>query len=182
MAIDYKNLYGLMKRRQSIRKFRAIPLTDAQIKKIIGAGITAPSSLNSQPWSFVAITDKGKKKRLMEIYGGARRKLGLYGQDVSFVEKATPIVVVCEDSDYGKILSCAMAIQNMFLAAEAMGLGSLPSVTILMDGGATKELDALVGVAPPKKIVLVTYFGHRDEEPQRKPKKGTEGLVFRDSL
>ncbi|MEK6957548.1 MAG: nitroreductase family protein, partial [archaeon] len=104
-----------MVRRQSIRKFRDRPLSGAQIKKIVDAAVTAPSSLNSQPWKFVVLKSAAKKKALRQIYSGARVKLKLYAQDTSFVEKATPIVVVCEDNDYGKILSCAMAIQNMFL-------------------------------------------------------------------
>ncbi len=182
VEVDYEKLIGLMCQRQSIRKFKDVPLTEEEVRKIVGAAVTAPSSLNSQPWSFVVITDRAEKKRLMQIYGQARKKLGLYEQDVSFVKKATPIVVVCEDDDYGKVLSCAMAIQNMFLAAESIGLCSLPSVTILMDPESTKELEGLVGVRAPKKIVLVTYFGYKDEAPNRKPKKELSGLVFENTL
>ena len=107
---SFAELFALMRRRQSIRRFKGKPLSKKQILKIISAGVTAPSSLNSQPWKFVVLKSAAKKKRLREIYTNARVKLKLYEQDTSFVEKATPIIVVCEDSDYGKVLSCGMAI------------------------------------------------------------------------
>ena len=179
---SFAELFALMRRRQSIRKFADKALSEKQILKIISAGVTAPSSLNSQPWKFVVLKSAAKKKRLREIYTDARVKLKLYEQDTSFVEKATPIVVVCEDNSYDKIFSCAMAIQNMFLAAEAMGLGSLPSVTILLDMDSEKELAELIGVSGKEKIALVTYFGFKDEKPERKPKKEVKGLIVTDSL
>ena len=129
--MDFEQLYSLMKERQSIRSFKDAPLSKGQVRKLVDAAVTAPSSLNSQPWLFIVIRNDEKKKKLREIYASAREKLGLYEQDTSFVEKATPIVVVCEDSSADKIMSCAMAIQNMFLAAQSLGLGSLPSVTII---------------------------------------------------
>lgn len=182
MVIGYEQLMEVMRQRQSIRKFSDVPLSEEQVRKIIEAAVTAPSTLNTQPWSFVVITERAKKTKLMQVYGKARKKIGLYEQDISFVEKATPIIVVCEDAGYDKVLSCGMAIQNMFLAAEAMGLGSLPSVTILLDAETTKELEELVGVSSPRKIVLVTYFGYKDEAPKRKPKKELSDLVFKESF
>ena len=170
-----------MHQRQSIRKFKN-PLNEEQIQKIVEAGVTAPSSLNSQPWSFVVIKNLEKKKKLRKIYTNARKKLGIYEQDTGFIEKCTPIIVVCEDNDYGKILSCGMCIQNMFLSAESMEIGSLPSVTILLNPDSEKELGELINVSEKQKIVLVTFFGEKDETPERKPKKETQGLIFENSL
>lgn len=182
MSTEFESLYKLMAKRQSVRSFRDKALTDSQIRKIIDAAVTAPSSLNSQPWLFVAMKDAGAKKRLREIYTSTRKKLGLYEQDTSFVENSTPIVVVCEDSSYDKVLSCGMAIQNMFLAAEAMGLGCLPAVTILLDKGAEQELAELINVSAPRKIVLLTFFGHKEGATERKPKKETGKLIFNDRI
>ncbi|HIH09844.1 MAG TPA: hypothetical protein HA254_04195 [Candidatus Diapherotrites archaeon] len=182
MKTGYPALYSLMRSRQSVRKFREKKLTKGQIEKVINAAVTAPSSLNSQPWKFVVLQDAAQKKGLRGVYTAARVKLGLYAQDTSFVEKATPIVVVCEDSDFGKMTSCAMAIQNMFLAAQSMGLASLPSVTILMDRESEKLLGEMIGLSARQKIVLVTFFGYADEKPQRKPKKNAKSLVFGNSL
>jgi len=180
--VRFEELYALMKSRQSIRSFRDMPLSEKQIRNLINAAVTAPSSLNSQPWSFVVIKGRGEKEKLRGIYTSARKKLGLYEQDTSFVEKATPIVVVCEDASQDKMMSCAMAIENMFLAAESMGLGSLPSVTILLSAEHEAQLAGMLNVKPPKKIALVNYFGHTDVAAPRKPKKDTAGLVFTDAL
>ena len=178
--MQFNELYSLMQKRQSIRSFKDIALTENEIKNLIDAAVTAPSSLNSQPWSFIVIKNPENKKKLREIYSSARKKLKLYKQDTSFVEKATPIVVVCEDSSPDKLMSCAMAIENMFLAAESMGLGSLPSVTILLDKEHEGKLGEFVNVRAPKKIVLVNFFGYTDVAAPRKPKKETSSLIFED--
>lgn len=47
---------AIMKRR-SIRSFTAEPVTDAQLERILRAGMQAPSAMNAQPWEFLIIRD-----------------------------------------------------------------------------------------------------------------------------
>ena len=51
-----------IKMRRSIRKYTDKYIPDDVVKKIIEAGRYAPSSHNSQPWRFVVITNKKKRK------------------------------------------------------------------------------------------------------------------------
>ncbi|HDR06774.1 MAG TPA: nitroreductase family protein, partial [Candidatus Coatesbacteria bacterium] len=46
--------------RRSIRAFRDEPVPPGVIKKILKAGIQAPSGGNCQPWRFVVVTDREK--------------------------------------------------------------------------------------------------------------------------
>lgn len=47
--------------RRSIRKYKGIPVQIETIKKVISAGILAPSGKNRQPWNFIVVG--GKEKR-----------------------------------------------------------------------------------------------------------------------
>ncbi len=52
------DLFNAIKGRKSIRRFKQTPVPDGDIKKILGAGMLAPSANNTQPWSFLVIKDK----------------------------------------------------------------------------------------------------------------------------
>ena len=45
--------YGTLLKRRSIRKFRQEKVSDDTIKKILTAGMAAPSAHNNQPWEFI---------------------------------------------------------------------------------------------------------------------------------
>ncbi|MCR4369334.1 MAG: nitroreductase family protein [archaeon] len=168
--MDYGSLYSLMLSRRSVRKFKNKKVPRELIEKIVAAGITAPSSFNKQPWKFVVLEDPEKKKILREIYADARKKQGLYEQDTSFVEIAVPIILVCESEDKGLLYSCAMAAQNMNLAAISLGLGSLQAIAATTQEEDRERIAELIG---EKKgfVMLVLFYGYPDEEPQKKPKK-----------
>ena len=48
----------LIKIRRSVREFTDEKISDDDIKKIIEAGICAPSAMNQQPWEFIVVKDK----------------------------------------------------------------------------------------------------------------------------
>ena len=180
--MDYKQLASLMFSRRSIRKFKNKPLSKEQIMKLIEAGITAPSSMNKQPWNFIAVTDVEKKKKLREIYTTSRKKQNFYEQDTVFVEYATPIVLVCDNENYDFLYSCAMAVQNMNLAAVSMGLASLQAVAATTLEEDRKAIAELFGIPKEKFVMLLLFYGYPDENPVPKPKKKTDGVVHWDKF
>ena len=105
--------------RKSVRKFDEGEVPEEIIKKILKAGMSAPSAGNAQPWQFVVITDK---KVLQEIPG-----ISPYAECTA---KAPLAILVCGDKllekhkDYW-VQDCAAASQNMLLAAHALGLGAV---------------------------------------------------------
>ena len=52
--------------RRSVREFTNEEISDSDIKKIIEAGICAPSARNQQPWEFIVIRDKNILNKLSE--------------------------------------------------------------------------------------------------------------------
>ncbi len=130
--------------RRSCRKFSSEPIDRETIEKVIEAGAWAPSPLNLQPWEFVVITsDEAKDKIYAEAIrckAWALEKSGwnwIGGYKVDFLKAAPVIVAVLGDpkksgvdmfmegGPSGYQHACAAAIQNMLLAAHALGLGGV---------------------------------------------------------
>jgi nitroreductase len=65
--MKYDDLMELFRNRRSIRKFKADPVPDEYVDKIIDAARLAPSGFNTQPWEFVIIKDKNLKDKIAAI-------------------------------------------------------------------------------------------------------------------
>ena len=179
--IPEKDFFRLLHSRRSVRKFKNKPLSKEQILKLIEAGITAPSSMNKQPWNFIAVTDAEKKKKLREIYTNSRKKQNFYEQDTVFVEYATPIVLICDNENKDFLYSCAMAVQNMNLAAVSMGLASLQAVAATTQEDDRKAIAELFRIPKEKFVMLLLFYGYPDENPVPKPKKKVDEVLQWDS-
>lgn len=65
--MDYHGLLELVKKRRNIRSFKAEPIPDDYIDKIIEAARWAPSGANSQPWEFVVVRKKELKDSIVQF-------------------------------------------------------------------------------------------------------------------
>jgi nitroreductase len=65
--MKYEDLMELFENRRSIRKFKADPVPDEYVDKIIEAARLAPAGFNSQPWEFVVIKDKTLKDKIVDV-------------------------------------------------------------------------------------------------------------------
>lgn len=119
------DVFEAIKGRRSIRSFAPEPIPDADLEKILEAGIAAPSAGNCQPWEFVIVKDPENKQKLVQAARGH-----------SFLAEAAVVVVICADvnrtagryGDRGRNLYCiqdtAAVAQNIHLAAYALGYGT----------------------------------------------------------
>lgn len=108
-------------KRRSIRKYTETPVTDAQVKQIIRAGMAAPSAKNSQEWVFIVLRDSEIYRAFSEVHVNAFA-----------MKTAQAAILVCADlskeQDPGQgwwIQDCSAAMENMLLEATDLGLGSL---------------------------------------------------------
>ena len=111
--------------RRSIRKFLKRDVSMSDIYKLLDAARHAPSAGNQQPWEFIIVKDKKMKKVLAEA---------AFNQE--WITEAPVIIVACINMKiagaiYGErglklygIQDVAAAIENLMLAANAMGLGT----------------------------------------------------------
>ena len=139
--------YEAIFRRRDVRaEYTGQPLDDAVLHRILEAGHAAPSVGNSQPWDFVIVRDPARLAEFAEHVAGRRaafaNSLPADRKDVfnpikieGIRESGTGVVVTYDPQRGGPnilgrhtidetgLLSVGLAIQNMWLAATAEGIG-----------------------------------------------------------
>lgn len=83
-----KKLSQAIAERRATPSFDGSPIPDGDLKKILNAGLNAPSGYNMQPWRFVVVRNPEQKKRL---------RTASYNQ--AKVEEASAVIVACGDAD-----------------------------------------------------------------------------------
>jgi nitroreductase len=95
----------------SAKMFTSQPVTDLQIETILKCGIKAPSARNSQLWRFTVVKDNALTAAIVPNITPGNILIVVSGQ-----ESEQPGVNVDFD--------CALATENMYIAAQSMGLGA----------------------------------------------------------
>ncbi|MGC8839704.1 MAG: nitroreductase family protein [Anaerolineae bacterium] len=105
-----------MRRRRSIRKFRDQDVGDEAVETLLEMAMYAPSRLNKRPWHFLVVRNPEVRRRIA-------RELHVH----SFLERAPLLIAVAARPETSPtwLMDVSAAIQNMLLAAEALGLGAV---------------------------------------------------------
>lgn len=162
-------LLDIVKKRRSVRKYKDKAVGSKAIDRIIEAASFAPSGMNMQPWKFVIISGKPAKAEIRKAYDLARKNIGAYEQDSSFLEKAALIAVCCDDKPYSSS-SVFMAVENMLLAATALKLGSIV-MTCITEPESNKKIKQLLKIPEDIRLIALVAVGYPDESPAPKPRK-----------
>src|SRR5690606_24945434 len=126
------DVFQLFRHQRAIRSFTAEPVPDDLIDQVLTAAILGASGSNTQPWHFLVVRDPTVKQAISEVYeearaagptssaGGARQPLA-----------AAPVLIVaCVNTPasgragFQTGASIYPSVQNLLLAARALGLGS----------------------------------------------------------
>lgn len=168
------NVYEAVYSRRDVRSFRRDPLSDQVLIRILDAAHHAGSVGFMQPWNFIIVRSPEIKRQVhdsflrenakaKERYTGERRALYESLKLAGIIEAPVNIAVTCDRSRKGPavlgrnsmpdtdLFSTCCAIQNLWLAARAEGVG-VGWVSIL-DPQSVKELLRI-----PAEVVLVAYL------------------------
>lgn len=126
------DVHECIRRRRSVRKYTAAPVSEEKLQRVLEAVQWAPSWVNCQPWEVIVVDDQAVKERLQGCVpeGNPGRKA---------VASAPVLLAVCgkrgvSGSYDGKpstvhgdwvMFDLGIACQNICLAAFAEGLGTL---------------------------------------------------------
>ena len=150
--------------RSSIRAYTAKKLTDTEIKTLITAGLQAPTARNMQEVHFSVVS--GDNPVLLEI--DKECKLKYIGKSMDNTVKQTiDVLILSADKDFKwSKLDAGIAAQNIALAAQSMGLGSL-IIGIIDDAmrGEKNDYFAKALQFPDNyEFAIAVAIGHRDTE------------------
>ncbi len=115
----------VIKSRRTIRKFTEEDVSDETVRKIIEAGMLAPSAGNMQSWEFIIVRDKTTKYSLSQEALGQPHVLE---SPVTIIVAANTKIAEKKYGSRGREVYCFVsagaAIQNMLLMAVSLGLGA----------------------------------------------------------
>ncbi len=194
--------FEAINQRQGILHYLGTPVEREKIDAVLQAAAAAPSPFNLQPWAFVVVTDPKLTRQLAQylievqrqlLYGGllgmsedfTSRMLGLYTQ----LERVPCFILACLDlkATVGSeaeqrylrdwyLLSLGAAVQNLMLAATALGLGTrwFSGFTLDEEGEALKRM---YHIPPQVEVVAVTPLAYHDEPAKQRPEQQLADLV-----
>jgi nitroreductase len=102
--------------RRSIRHFTGKPVPQETVRKLLEAGMSAPSACDFQPWQLVVINDRTLLDQIPAFHNHA-----------AFLPEAPMAILVCGEPGVSRYWQqdCAAAAQNILLAAHSLGLGAV---------------------------------------------------------
>ena len=186
---------------RAIRRFSTEPVPDGLIHQVLDAAIRAPSGGNSQPWTFVVITDPQVKLELGSLYKRAWDETGLsklardsdpsrarvYGSAEYLADGmgvAPVLLLACvratgSRSSLTSGASIYPAVQNLMLAARDLGLGT---VITTIHKRLEAEVKELIGIPDDVETAALVPMGYPEQGTRfgltkRKP---VEEVAFRD--
>lgn len=169
--------FDVVKNRRAVRRYKPDPVIKEDILKILDAANWAPSGMNKQQWEFVVVSGE-KKAELGKSYKKIAER---YTRDweepakQNFIDYAATyggapvvIVILTEASTADPVRkmhlqSASAAMENLVLAARALGLGTCWMTGLLQD---EKNIRAVLGIPDEREIVCVTPLGYPDENPE----------------
>lgn len=164
---------------RSIRSYTDETVSDEQLDLIIQAAQAAPTSINGQQFTVIAVKDKERKKKISELAGGQ-----------PWIDQAPVFLLFCADFNRAKIaleeyndtpleitnglesvlvgaVDVGIALGTATAAAESMGLGTVPIGAVR---GKPDELIELLKL--PKYVFPVSglVIGHPADRSAKKPR------------
>jgi nitroreductase len=173
-------------RRRAVRDYTTEPVDEPTIRHLIAAAVQAPSAVNEQPWTFAVVRDQRLLDRLSEESkrhlfatappGEAPERLHALLDDPGFqIFHHAPVLVLVSATTAGPwiVEDCALAAENLMLAACAAGLGScwIGLATGFLATPAGKEL---LGLPPECVPVAPIIVGHPAHAVPAVPRKAPE--------
>lgn len=155
--------------RKSIKKYKPDPVPQDLIEKVVEAGLNAPSGLNKQAAIVLAVTDKKIRDELSAANAGNdpfHRADPFYGAPVV-------LVVLADKSVPTYIYDGTLAMENLLLAAHALGLGAcwIHRAKETFEKEEWKGFLKTQGIEGEYEGIGNCILGYADIDPEKKPRK-----------
>lgn len=122
--------------RRAVREYTAQAVDEPAIRRLIGAAVQAPSAVNQQPWTFTVVRDQrvldrisreAKAHMLADMPAAHEARFRPRLSDPAFhIFYHAPLLILISAASEGRwvVEDCALAAENLMLAAYAAGLGT----------------------------------------------------------
>lgn len=182
------DVINLQLNHKSIRKFKQKPIPQDVIDTLIDVARHTATSNFMQSYSIVCLTSKEKKEKLAKIcnqpYVAEASHVFIFVADqfrnkhIATENNQETSVLNNMDRYMVAMTDAVLAAQNVNLAAESLGLGTVFLGSILNDNKATSDL---LNLPELTFAVLGLAIGYKDQEPQLKPRLPKEMMFFEEA-
>ncbi|MDT8718921.1 nitroreductase [Clostridium sp. 19966] len=158
--------------RRSTRKYKAENINDEELNLILEAAKFAPTGMNRQPWHFTAVQNK---ELLEKINEGAKEAIGKADNKAFSVFYNAPTLIIAS-GDLAVPTSkedCVLALENMFLAAESLNIGScwIYSIQVFLNSPKGESVRKELGIPSGFSVFGTGAFGYKAAEASPAPRK-----------
>ena len=184
-----------IRERRSTRKFTEEQISPEQLDALMTAAIWAPSGGNNQTWLFTAIQKKDVLLHLNELVkegflhwipdddypGKHRMKEAVQKEGFNFYFHAPTFIIATNRPNYENAMAdCSLGMENIFIAAQSMGLGScyINQLHWLRDDPGVRDYLAGLGIPWEHTIcssAAIGFIGAPSPAPARK--EGTVNII-----
>ncbi len=156
--------WDAIRARRNVRQFADLPIAKEDLDRILEAGRRSPSSRNTQPWDFVAVTDREVLRELSKVWRGGWHVEG----------SAATIAVIAPGTEDARMKASieydlGQASLAMMIAAADLGIGSCHSAV------ADEDLARrLLGYPSDRRCAVLISLGYpadRSLKPVRSPNR-----------
>lgn len=188
------DFFDTVKMRRSVYKFSDRPVAHKDIVAMLEAAKLAPSATNEQPWRFIVIRDKELKEGMREIINAMvettmavthnkshiKRLKWMQSYSTHFADAPVAIAVLARPWVGGKysppadpahrdlaLMSVAMAIEHLLLAATALGYSSC--FASAPAEFAREEIESILHVEQPWFLIGIVSLGIAAKRPKKRP-------------
>ncbi len=174
-------LLTAIQERRSVRKYKSRPVPEEILAEVLNAARLAPSWANTQVWRFVVVKDEQLKQQLRETMRPVNPCRD------AFLQAPLIICIVCQKGQSGcrqgepitakgdtwYMFDAGLAMEHLALAAWEQGLG-----TCHVGSFDAAKVEEILGVPEGYTIVEMTPLGYFDEQPDARPRKGLQELLY----
>ena len=172
------DVFEAVRSRRSIKRFTERGVSRDDIQRMLDAAVLAPNHKLTEPWEFVVLGPAarrafggvlgGRKARKIEdAEAGAAVREKVAREHESLPAMIAVVVDVSDDAERREedYAAAWMAIENLCLAAVALGFGTHIKTGAVMEDPAARDV---VGVGPGKRIIATVNVGEPAELPSGK--------------
>ena len=155
------DLLEIMRNRRSVRSYTDEAVSEDALDHILKAGLLSASGKNLKPWEFIVVRDKAVLAKLSKS-----RAAG-----AAMIEHADCAVVVAGDTEKTDVWTedCSVAMANMHLMADCLGVGSCwvqGRLRETSDGRTTEDyIRELLGIPGKYAVEAILSLGMTAEHP-----------------
>jgi nitroreductase len=178
--------FEAIQNRRSIRKYKTDPVDEKTLTAVLDAARLAPSWDNSQCWKFIVIRDAVIKGKIADAI---LPHPALHANPSTNAVRNAPVLIVAiaekgfsgcfdrktasEKGEYWYMFDVALAMENLVLAATALGLGTVH--VGLFD---VNRVMQILGIPDQYTVVEMTPLGYPEKQPAPRPRKNLNEIVF----